>query len=209
MNNFGIVYAFLHATIINKLVFITLILLSVFSWALIIKKYLLIRKAFKNLKEAEQAVSSQNPRMINTYLLSTDYVATEIIRLVIDANKDKNAVTKEEIKQRCELLLEVNVLELQKNVEYLATLSNVAPFVGLFGTVLGVISSFNQIGATSSASLAVIAPGISEALYATAIGLFVAIPASVFYNTINIKISQYMEQQRIWLEEVFYTLYNK
>jgi len=71
---------------------------------------------------------------------------------------------------------------LERGLEFLATTGSAAPFVGLFGTVVGIIASFHQIGAAGSASLAVVAPGIAEALIATAMGLFAAIPASIFYN---------------------------
>src|SRR5690606_3073644 len=71
---------------------------------------------------------------------------------------------------------------LERGLEFLATTGSAAPFVGLFGTVVGIIASFHQIGEAGSASLAVVAPGIAEALIATAMGLFAAIPASIFYN---------------------------
>ena len=73
-------------------------------------------------------------------------------------------------------------LRLERGLNFLATTGSAAPFIGLFGTVIGIINAFQSIGMTGSASLAVVAPGIAEALIATAIGLFAAIPATIFYN---------------------------
>jgi len=89
----------------------------------------------------------------------------------------------------------------ERGLSFLATTGSSAPFIGLFGTVIGIIGSFQGIGRAGSASLAVVAPGIAEALIATAIGLFAAIPATVFYNSFVARLDELSEQIELFREE--------
>ena len=144
MENFGLVGAFLNAGITNKLIVILLLVASVYSWSIILRK--IVVNNFQ--KVALQHVLSK----------------------------------------------------LEKDNDHLAIIASSAPFIGLLGTVIGVINSFTQIGLNASASLAVIGPGIAEALYATALGLFVAIPASMAFNFINGKVYEYETKKNYMIE---------
>ena len=97
----------------------------------------------------------------------------------------------ERIAHALEVTLNREQVELEKYLGFLATVGSTAPFIGLFGTVWGIMNSFFQIGAQESSSLAVVAPGISEALFATAIGLFAAIPAVIAYNRFSHRVDRY------------------
>ncbi|MEL7447250.1 MAG: protein TolQ, partial [Pseudomonadota bacterium] len=107
----------------------------------------------------------------------------------------KQPVDRDAARQRIAATMESQVAfeadELAERLNFLATTGSVAPFVGLFGTVWGIMNSFFQIGAQESSSLAVVAPGISEALFATAIGLFAAIPAVIAYNRFSHRVNRY------------------
>jgi biopolymer transport protein TolQ len=93
-------------------------------------------------------------------------------------------------------------LRLESRLALLATVGSATPFVGLFGTVIGIINAFTGIGASGSASLAVVAPGIAEALIATAIGLFAAIPATIFYNIFVARLRDLQEAIRLFASEL-------
>jgi biopolymer transport protein TolQ len=181
VSNFSIFNAFLQANIINQLILILLVILSVYSWSIIIAKYVAIKNSFKLIGKLSNLSREKDVRTsLKMYITTNNNVYIPILRDIVESNITDNALDN---------FFENYAIDIQKNLSALATLSSVAPFVGLLGTVIGVISSFTAIGLTKSASLAVIAPGIAEALYATALGLFVAIPASWAYNIFANKIN--------------------
>ncbi len=180
----------LEATLVSQLVLVFLLIMSLFSWTIIFLK--LKTLACANAKSQEGTAlfeAAQDLRSavqeIGKDSASPLYTITQ--RGVEEFNSSKDAgLSTEIIVENVDRTLEQAVAReltiLSSNMSLLATCANTAPFIGLFGTVWGILNSFHAIGLMKSASLATVAPGIAEALIATAVGLFVAIPASIFYN---------------------------
>jgi biopolymer transport protein TolQ len=183
--------------VVNQIVLALLLLLSVVSWAIIIQKTWAYRMAERHTRSFLQAfrrsakfaeVQAACPAMPDSPLVGVFQAGyAEITAQLRPAGagaeasrpllKSLNAVDRALLRASA---LEVNKLE--KKVTFLATIASAAPFIGLFGTVWGIMDAFRQIGGTGSTNLSVIGPGISQALIATAAGLFAAIPAVFFYN---------------------------
>ncbi len=171
----------LQAGHVVKGVLVTLLFFSVFSWAIIFYKHRYLSKANK-----------ESDIFLRTYRAGRDpkalYIATKTLNLSPLANVFKSVYAEEGRNDRDELkrmLRRYEALEsakLERYLNFLATTGSTTPFIGLFGTVWGIMNSFRGIGATGAASLAVVAPGIAEALIATAMGLAAAIPAVIAYN---------------------------
>ncbi|MFQ5353964.1 MAG: protein TolQ, partial [Thermodesulfobacteriota bacterium] len=192
-----------HAGPIVKLVLLLLLSFSIFSWAIIIYKLMLLKKIEKETtrfyeifweKRQFSHISSIAGSYRHTPLVPLfTSVYNELSNVMKSSSDDKTALGRENI-DRIERILKKTGLKQSTRMEYavsfLATAGNTAPFIGLFGTVWGIMTSFQEIGASGAANLAVVAPGISEALVATAMGLVVAIPAVVGYNHITTKINR-------------------
>ncbi|MFQ5479682.1 MAG: protein TolQ [Thermodesulfobacteriota bacterium] len=192
-----------HAGPIVKLVLLVLLIFSVVSWAIIVYKLMLIKKIEKETtafyevfweKRQFSHIASVAGSYRNTPLAPLfTAVYNELANIMKAPDEDKGAMRHDNI-DRIERLLKktssVQGTKMEYAVSFLATAGNTAPFIGLFGTVWGIMSSFQDIGASGAANLAVVAPGISEALVATAMGLIVAIPAVVGYNHIIAKINR-------------------
>ncbi len=184
----------LNAGLVVKIVMLGLILSSVGSWAIILLKRQLLRQARKQNEQFLQGFWG-GWNLSESFSRAADYPFSPVaksfqaaIRELRKVGEDKKAEAglKAEIVVRALKKANTNELAaLEHSVSWLATTASAAPFVGLFGTVWGIMTSFQSIGATGAANLAVVAPGISEALIATAIGLFAAIPAAVAYNYLN------------------------
>ncbi len=181
VSNFSILNAFLQANIINQVILILLVVLSIYSWSIIIAKYMVIKNSLKLLNTLSNIARENDIQTsLKIYITTNNNAYIPVLRSIIESNNEDISLDD---------FFENYSSNIQKGLNSLATLSSVAPFIGLLGTVIGVISSFTAIGSAKSASLAVIAPGIAEALYATALGLFVAIPASWAYNIFANKIN--------------------
>ena len=183
---------------IVKLVLLTLLIFSVISWAIIIYKMLLLRKVekegaiFYDLfwdKSQFSVIADLTKNYANSPLTTLfDSAYKELKTIMSEAGpteKETATITRTDLERIRRILTKQGAMEtakLEYAVPFLATTGNTAPFIGLFGTVWGIMNSFRGIGAKGSANLAVVAPGISEALVATAMGLIVAIPAVVGYN---------------------------
>ncbi len=171
----------LHAGIVVKIVLVLLLFLSVMSWAIIFFKQRYFSKA-----------NNESEQFLRTYRTSRDpknlFKATKNLSLSPIANVFKSvfadgaARDKSEVKRLLRRYETLESVKLEKYLNFLATTGSTSPFIGLFGTVWGIMNSFHGIGAAGSASLAVVAPGIAEALIATAVGLAAAIPAVIAYN---------------------------
>jgi biopolymer transport protein TolQ len=194
---------FLQADIIVKSVMVILVIASAWGWAVILDKILrlkiLRRRADKlvasikeglpvsTLAESFTKASADDPfvavytAMVEEHARSSDLVHTE-------AQRD---ALQERVHRVAQLVSSSALDRLQSRLPGLATIGAVAPFVGLFGTVWGIMNSFQGIAASGNTSLAVVAPGIAEALFATALGLVAAIPAVIFYNRIGADIGAY------------------
>ncbi|WP_025822494.1 protein TolQ [Shewanella marina] len=184
---------FLQASLLVKLVMLTLLGLSVLSWAVIIQRHKLLKAARVNAVAFEDKFWSGvdlnrfyqelSARGDNTSGLETMFVNgfKEYTRLTQLNGKAPNAVMDGTYRSmRVTLTREVEKLE--NNLPLLATIGSTTPYIGLFGTVWGIMNSFIALGAVENATLAMVAPGIAEALIATAMGLFAAIPAVIAYN---------------------------
>lgn len=184
----------LGATLAVKMVMIFLALMSVWSWTIIFFKFFTIGKARKkvmkgydafmdsdDLTSGLKAVGSKS----ESPLARVSTLAVQEFRLLekADVNRErKRLLVKDTLRRVLKQGISKEMRVLTRNLPFLATCANAAPFIGLFGTVWGIMHSFHSIGLAQSAALATVAPGISEALIATAIGLLVAIPATIFYN---------------------------
>jgi biopolymer transport protein TolQ len=183
-----------------KLILLLLLGASVLTWAIIFLKNRLIRSSLQGNREFLDVF--WNAKALEDIHLQIETLPYSPIAQVFNAGykelrklpaQDRTADGAAEItniERALNRAHSIEVDQLEKYVEWLATTASAAPFVGLFGTVWGIMSSFQNIGAMGSASLAVVAPGISEALIATAVGLAAAIPAVVGYNWILNKIKR-------------------
>lgn len=181
-----------------KLVLLLLLAMSVYSWALIFYKSRLIKTATKETDQFYDLFWKKNNFGLIKSILK-NYTNTPLSKLFSQAIKDipideeSGEITfdKRNLGLVRRTLKKTTALErarLESSTDFLATTGSTAPFIGLFGTVWGIMNAFQGIGASGSASLAVVAPGIAEALIATAMGLFAAIPAVIAYNNIISKI---------------------
>ena len=192
-----------HAGPIVKLVLLILLGFSIFSWAIIIYKLMALKRIEKETSRFydvfwEKRQFSHIASLLGTYrntplapLFSAVYNELAIIMKSKGEGKDVAGADKiERIERILRKTSSVQHGRMEYAVSFLATAGNTAPFIGLFGTVWGIMTSFQDIGARGAANLAVVAPGISEALVATAMGLVVAIPAVVGYNHITSRINR-------------------
>ena len=196
--DFSILSLFLRADFIVKSVIIILIASSVYSWAIIFDKILMFRRINKDSEDFEERFwkSKSAETFYNSLPAALDNPMAQLFKDSMQAVMKSRSKTN--ISQRLENILEVNI-EKQMNVvnnkfTFLATVGSTAPFIGLFGTVWGIMNSFQAIAIAQNTNLAVVAPGIAEALFVTALGLFVAIPSTAYYNLITSKIDNYLSE---------------
>jgi biopolymer transport protein TolQ len=184
-----------QASWLAKFVLLLLALASVISWAIIAFKWRELRRATED-SEAFLEVYHEGS-LDAAHEAARELAGSPLAQIFLEGYAELNRIARYagrslstglgEVQHRAiERLVEwtaaAEAQRLERGLEFLATTGSAAPFVGLFGTVVGIISSFHSIGQAGAASLAVVAPGIAEALIATAVGLFAAIPASIFYN---------------------------
>ena len=193
---------FLQADIIVKSVIIGLLLASLWSWAIIFDKVFRLRSLFRQAEDFEEKFWSGSS-LEDLYErigakprepMSAIFVAAmrEWQRSAGKPGAVSNASTLgERLDRVMKISLEREMDILQRRMIFLASTGSVAPFLGLFGTVWGIMNTFTAIGATSDTSLATVAPGIAEALFATAIGLVAAIPAVIAYNKLSSDLGRY------------------
>jgi len=201
---------FLEADIIVQAVMVGLILASVWVWMIIVSFSLRIGKLAKVSRSYEEAFwGERDTEALVGKQQRKDIPAARVVGAGLDEWKKSTAkqpVDREATRQRIGAAMESQVAEeaddLAGRLNFLATVGSVAPFVGLFGTVWGIMNSFFQIGTQQSASLAVVAPGIAEALFATAIGLFAAIPAVIAYNRFSGVVNQYEARLQRFADKV-------
>ncbi|WP_421506442.1 tol-pal system-associated acyl-CoA thioesterase [Erwinia rhapontici] len=188
-----------HADIVVKAVMIGLLLASVVTWAIFFSKSIELSAARKRLKREQQLLAnvrsleeaSQVCESFKGHSLSTLLVKEAENELELSAGSDDNTGIKERTGFRLERRVAAFSRHAGRGNGFLATIGAIAPFVGLFGTVWGIMNSFIGIAKTQTTNLAVVAPGIAEALLATAIGLVAAIPAVVIYNVFARMIGNY------------------
>jgi biopolymer transport protein TolQ len=201
----SLITLFLQAHIVVKLVIVGLVAASVWTWAIIIDKWLLYRRTNAQMNRFEKVFwSGQSLEELYRNLASRNPtgMAAVFVAAMREWKRSAEAGARSPggLQTRIEKVLDVTIAREAERYErrllFLASVGTSAPFVGLFGTVWGIMTSFQAIAATSNSSLAVVAPGIAEALLATALGLLAAIPASVGFNKLSNsagKIGQRME----------------
>tara|TARA_B100000575_G_scaffold96654_1_gene77095 strand:- start:2413 stop:3102 length:690 start_codon:yes stop_codon:yes gene_type:complete len=198
--DFSLMNLFIRADIVVKTVILILIICSIYSWAVIIEKVKLFKRINKSTEEFENKFwNSKSAETFYTNLPATTQDPMALLFRDAMQNLLKRR-SKTDLNSRMITLLETGIdkqmTKISKGFTFLATVGSTAPFIGLFGTVWGIMNSFQSIAISRNTSLAIVAPGIAEALFATALGLLAAIPAVVAYNKFNndsIKYSQRLE----------------
>lgn len=206
----SLISLFFNAHIVVQLVILGLLLSSVWSWAIIMEKLVLIANtrrqtdkfeqtfwSGRSLQELYQGLSqSQNSSMAAMFVAAM----REWKRSMEGGPKPLTGVQMR-IQKVLDVTLNREVGRLERRLMFLATVGAIAPFVGLFGTVWGIMSSFQAIAANQNTNLAVVAPGIAEALFATALGLLAAIPAVIFYNKFTNDVTHYAQRLEGFADE--------
>ena len=188
-SDFSIFNLFIRADIVVKLVIIMLIAASIYSWAIIFEKFRMFKKINQSTIEFEEKFwrSKSAETFYNNLPSEMDdpmgMVFKDSMQTVLKSRSKSN------LSDRLTNIMSTNIEKqmsvIEKNFTFLATVGATAPFIGLFGTVWGIMNSFQSIAISRNTSLAIVAPGIAEALFATALGLLAAIPAVVAYNKFN------------------------
>ena len=187
--DFSLINLFIRADIIVKSVIIILIACSIYSWAIIIDKIKQFKKINILSDEFEEKFwrSKSAETFYNSLPSNADDPMTSLFKESMQGllkSKSKTNLV-EKMGGILEVGIEKQMSKIEKGFTFLATVGSTAPFIGLFGTVWGIMNSFQSIAISRNTSLAIVAPGIAEALFATALGLLAAIPAVVAYNRFN------------------------
>jgi biopolymer transport protein TolQ len=170
---------------------------SVFSWTVIIAKWLMLRgardsnrkflRAFRKATRLDAVAAASEQFRAAPLVGVFDFGYSEVCRQMAARSRISNPVA---LERTLQLGISEEISRLEQNMSWLATIASVSPFVGLFGTVLGIIEAFQGLGAAGTPSMRAVGPGIAKALIATAMGLFAAIPASIFYNYFGSRIRE-------------------
>ena len=191
VNDFSLWQLFIRADFVVKFVILLLLSSSIYSWALIFDKYKLFKKINLSTSEFEnkfwKARSAES--LSNSLPAKIDDPLTKIFKQgmneLVKTKSKTSAIQSARVERVLEISTDDQIKEIENNFTFLATVGSTAPFIGLFGTVWGIMNSFQSIAISRNTSLAIVAPGIAEALFATALGLLAAIPAVVAYNKFN------------------------
>ena len=190
-DEFSLISLFFRADIVVKLVILILFASSIYSWTIIIHKIRLFRTLSKKSKEFEiEFWSGRSLKDISSSVATLEespikYVFEEAVEEIEKSNKSsekKIDTLIDRINRKIDAAIDFQNEKMSEYFSYLATIGATTPFIGLFGTVWGIMNSFQSIAISRNTSLAVVAPGIAEALFATALGLLAAIPAVIAYN---------------------------
>ena len=183
---------------VAKVVMVILLIFSLLSWAVIFSKWASFRsarganqrflRAFRKATGLESVAVASEQFRASPLVAVFDFGYSEVDRQMKSKGAVKNKVT---LERSLQLGISEEVARLERNMNILATTANVSPFIGLFGTVMGIIDAFQELGTAGAASLRAVAPGISEALITTALGLAAAIPAAIAYNWFGSSIREF------------------
>tara|TARA_B100000989_G_scaffold210517_1_gene159707 strand:+ start:275 stop:988 length:714 start_codon:yes stop_codon:yes gene_type:complete len=197
-SDFSIFSLFLQADVVVKIVILLLLISSIWSWTIIFSKYTNLKSILLETQEFEEKFySSETLSKLSkriggqpTHPMEAVFFAAMVYFDRIKTGfSNKNFEFKksfcENVKKEMEIVINKELTGLENGLNFLASVGSTAPFIGLFGTVWGIMNSFTAIGISQNTSLAVVAPGIAEALFATALGLVAAIPAVLFFNKFN------------------------
>ena len=198
--DFSLWQLFLRADFVVKSVILILIASSIFSWALILDKYRLFKRIDKSTKLFEDKFwkSKSAETFYKNLPDKTDDPLAQVFKSTMEelmkTRSKSSAVQSARVQRVVEVSIDRQSKDIEKNFTYLATVGSTAPFIGLFGTVWGIMNSFQSIAISRNTSLAIVAPGIAEALFATALGLLAAIPAVIAYNKFNSDSQRYLSR---------------
>ena len=196
--DFSLINLFIRADIVVKSVIILLIACSIYSWAVIIEKFRLFKKINGTTEEFEKRF--WNSKSAETFYNNLPGNLEDPMALIFrDAMQNLlKRRSKTDLNNRITTMLETGIekqmSKISKGFIFLATVGSTAPFIGLFGTVWGIMNSFQSIAISRNTSLAIVAPGIAEALFATALGLLAAIPAVIAYNKFGNDSKKYLQK---------------
>jgi len=214
-NDFSIFSLFFQADIVVKIVIILLIFSSVWSWAIIFSKYSTLKNilidtedfeenfyASETLSKLSKKLGSQPTHPIEAVFFSAMVYFDKVKSGFTNKNFEFKKAFCENIKNEMEIVINKEISNLEKGLNFLASVGSTAPFIGLFGTVWGIMNSFTAIGISQNTSLAVVAPGIAEALFATALGLVAAIPSVLFFNKFNNMLENITNKLNVFSDEI-------
>jgi biopolymer transport protein TolQ len=197
----SIIALFENADVVVKCVLLLLLAGSVWSWAVIVDKLWrlqIARRSARNWSTRTAEARTADELIGERYGADAKHPAGAVLAAGIEecvtsdgTMPESMAERRDRIDRAMRLALGAQLRQLELRLPFLATLGSAAPFIGLFGTVWGIMRSFNAIAAANNTSLAVVAPGIADALFATAMGLAAAIPAVVFYNKFTVEIGRF------------------
>ena len=196
--DFSIISLFIRADFVVKSVIIILIVSSVYSWAIIFEKIKMFKKISKSTEEFENKFwkSKSAETFYNNLPDNFEDPMANVFRnsmeVMLKSRRTPNL--NEKMSRMLEINLEQQMEKIEKSYTFLATVGSTAPFIGLFGTVWGIMNSFQSIAISRNTSLAIVAPGIAEALFATALGLLAAIPAVIAFNKFNSDSRKYSQK---------------
>ena len=195
--DFSLWKLFVRADFVVKSVIIILLASSIYSWALIFDKYRLFKKINNSSEEFENKFwKAKSAESFNNSLSSKSedpitLIFKDAMGELVKTKSKSSAVQLARVERVLEISTDKQTKNIEKNFTFLATVGSTAPFIGLFGTVWGIMNSFQSIAISRNTSLAIVAPGIAEALFATALGLLAAIPAVIAYNKFNSESKRY------------------
>lgn len=205
---------FMQADMVVKTVMIMLIIASIWSWTIIIHKRSLMTKLNRRAKRFEDSFWSGEPLdkiytrvknakadpMLNTFSAGMEEWQAGVAH-GMPGRESMQASLRQRVERAMSVAIGREIHVLEKGMTFLASVGSTAPFIGLFGTVWGIMNSFAAIAQTNNTSLAVVAPGIAEALFATALGLVAAIPAVVAYNVFSNRLNRYADRLEAFSDE--------
>ena len=198
--DFSLWQLFLRADFVVKSVIVILLASSIFSWALIFDKYKLFKRINSSTQDFEnkfwkaRSAQSFNDSLPNKSSDPITNIFKSAMSEVMKTRSKSSAVQTARVERVLEISSDIQIKNIEKNFIFLATIGATAPFIGLFGTVWGIMNSFQSIAISRNTSLAIVAPGIAEALFATALGLLAAIPAVIAYNKFNNDAKNYISK---------------
>ncbi len=210
---------FLQASLLVKMVMLILLGMSIVSWAMIIKRHKVLSQATRDAEAFEDkfwsgtdlAVLYQDVKKRKEEIMGTEEIFysgfTEFARLR-KTNSNSPDYVMEGTGRAMRVSVAREVEELETNLPFLATVGSISPYIGLFGTVWGIMHAFIALGAVKQATLAMVAPGIAEALVATAMGLFAAIPAVMAYNRLSNTVGK-LEHSYATFSEEFHSILHR
>ena len=214
-NDFSILSLFFQADVVVKIVIILLIFSSIWSWAIIFSKYTLLKNILVDTEDFEEnfygsetlsklskKLGSQPTHPIEAVFFSAMVYFEKVKSGFSNKNFDFKKAFCENVKKEMLIVINKELSALEKGLNFLASVGSTAPFIGLFGTVWGIMNSFTAIGISQNTSLAVVAPGIAEALFATALGLVAAIPSVLFFNKFNSMLEDISNKLDVFSEEI-------